>query len=108
MYVMTDKLLLSSDEWNEKIAEWKASGKGMQPWCQDKKLPYYAFRYRFRKARDKKCIESLQRSSFVELETCNPCHAGIEIHCNNLIVKLSPGFNSDTLIQLLTILGGIS
>lgn len=106
---MKNTLMLTTEELNLKIAEWMASGKSMKLWCKEQNFPYYAFRYRFRQARNKFFSGLIDRSSFVELESCqNFNDTGIEIHINNIVLKLTKNFDSDTLARFLNTIQGDS
>ena len=101
--------LQSQQEWVERMERWRRSGQSVSDWCKKNRIKRSAF-YRWRK----RLIRSHSRSqedsiahAFVEIPEEPSSDTGIEIECQNLIIRVKKEFDSKTLRSCLQILRGL-
>jgi hypothetical protein len=104
-----DKTAKNSKElrkfWSAKLAEWQISGKNGSQWCKEEGLSYQYFTY-WKKTLLVEQDSSKIASQFTELvdEPSETKDSGIKIQCNDLLLHVDMGFDSETLRRLILLL----
>lgn len=84
-------------EWNDKLAAWRASGLSMAAWCRQHTESYDRFIYWRRRLEP----NPQRRGRFVEL-MFQP--AALMLSCNGMTLQLERGFDHDLLREVLSVL----
>lgn len=82
--------MISKDEWERKIAEYKNSGMTQAAWCRSQGIAKGTLQYHVAKRKS--------NPRFVEL---TPPPKGIKIHWKQISFEIDPDFDVDTLSRFL-------
>lgn len=90
------------NEWEKRIADYKASGKSGAAWCADNNVNVHQFYYWIRRFKSNESTEA-QSSKWLSLEVNNQS----EIESGNLLVRVGEveievqsGYNEDLLLNV--------
>jgi hypothetical protein len=93
--------------WQERIQQWRASGKGILEWCRENKIPYPQFwAWRKKIESPKETARQSKTISFSELSDSESSFAGIDIIIADKTLRLHKNFDESTLRLCLLLLGG--
>lgn len=99
----------AQQEWAERIERWRTSGQNVSDWCKKNRINRSLFYY-WRKQlirSPSRFREESTTHAFVEIPEEPPSDTGIEIECQNLIVRIKREFDPKTLQSCLQILRGL-
>ena len=85
-----------SQEWIERVHQWRQSGKSARAWCVEQRVAYHRLLY----WKDRLFLEE----RFVEVADRSDGDAGISIDLKSLQIQLSRQFDPPTLQRLLQLL----
>ena len=88
-----------SQQWTEKLSDWRRSGLSMAAWCRQNDEGYYRFLY-WRKRLQPKEPES--PGKFVELSVGR--NQALRLECNGIYLHLDHGFDPGLLREVLAVL----
>ena len=83
--------------WQEKLNQWKNSGKSGPKWATDQQIPYHTFCYWRRK------LAQLASNPFVELVDNSKTHQELLLEWHGLAIRLSSDFDEQALRRFLQI-----
>jgi hypothetical protein len=89
-----------SQQWTEKLSDWRRSGLSMAAWCRQNDEGYYRFLY-WRKRLQPKQSEGPGR--FVELPVGRN-RSPLCLECNGIYLHLDQGFDPGLLREVLAVL----
>jgi hypothetical protein len=104
------KRRLSKDEWRQRIAEWRASGRSREDYCAEQGLHPRTMEWWERilaKGGPRASAASKTRARFVEVTaavTRAPAEARLELQVGAVIVRVPPVFDADMLGRVLSVL----
>jgi len=88
--------------WNERIEAFLASGLSQRAWCQEQELPLHQLNYWLRKHRTNPEHPSACR--WVSMESVRPSSSsvsGISLRVGHISLDIEPGFDQQTLVDVL-------
>lgn len=99
------------NEWEIRVAEFKASGKSQSAWCREEKINLRTFNYWYRKFKNTDDLQQHKSSSWlsVKLEkTFEKTETSIiNIKLNNMIIETNPEFDSEHLLRVVRTLNSL-
>lgn len=87
--------------WQERLRQWKISGKSGPKWAQEQRIPYHTFCYWRTKLADQ------TSKSFIELVDASETHQELQLEWQGITVRLSKDFNERALKRFLQVLQGL-
>ena len=89
-----------SQEWTQKLVDWRCSGLSIAAWCRQNAEGYHRFLYWRKRLHPQQAQES---GRFVEL-TLGHARSPLCLECNGIYLHVDRGFDPGLLTEILTLL----
>lgn len=89
--------------WRDRIAEWRASGKNMDVWCEENSIPFGQLKYRIKKFRlGKGKSRSKAMNEWLPVVVSDPDRhdSSLTVRIGNASIEVRAGFDPDLLHQV--------
>lgn len=98
-----------SEIWRERIENWKASGKSIAKWCHEQGIPDHRLYYWRRKFSDESTnrLNSTSQTGFSEIIARQP-QSDLVIESKGFSIRINEGFDDETLLRCLRLLGRLT